>query len=176
VTLWWVPDDTYNYINALRTTHYPPELLFNPAHVGLFTRVTVPSDLLNQVRADVSQIAGECTPFRFEFGTSACLWGKCVVLPIVSHIVDVVRSRLNARWMSSDIVDRSERKSYQPHVTIHARVSKARARSVFQSIRQTITERVSNGRLQGQAIGIQLWEYNEGQPWRHIVSVPFAQN
>jgi hypothetical protein len=47
---------------------------------------------------------------------------------------------------------------------------------VFQSAKQSIKTRVStNGDLQGQAIGIQLWEYQEGQPWRHIMSVPFTK-
>lgn len=100
VTLWWAPDDTYDYINSLRTTYYPPELLLNPAHVGLFTRVTVPSELLNKVKADISQIAGEYTPFRFDFGSSTCLWGKCVVLPILSHSVGFLRSRLNEKCVS----------------------------------------------------------------------------
>lgn len=101
VTLWWVPDDSYSYINALRTTHYPPELLLNPAHVGLFTRVTADTDLFNRLRADINKVAGENTPFEFEFGSSPCLWGKCVVLPIVSSNVALIRSQLNEKYVSS---------------------------------------------------------------------------
>ena len=81
------------------------------------------------------------------------------------------------RWTPLKIVDVNERstKSYQPHATIHNRVSKEQARSVFESTQQAVKQRVSaKGRLRGQAIGIQLLEFREGQPWRVIASVPFA--
>src|ERR1700735_1350371 len=63
LTLMWEPDDDYHYINARRTEYYPPDLLFNPVHVSLFTRLTVPPDLRAQVKDDISRIACEQASF-----------------------------------------------------------------------------------------------------------------
>jgi len=146
-------------------------------HVSLFTRLTVPPDLRAQVKDDISRIACEQASFHFDFEPYPNLWGKCVALKIQSDMLCLVRSKLNNRWMSSKIVHPQERRSssYQPHVTIHGRVSKHEARVVFQKARKSLKARVlAKGCLRGQAIGIQLWEYHEGQPWTHIASFPFA--
>jgi len=174
MTLMWEHDADYQFINGLRTQHYPPELLFNPAHTGLFTRVTVPPQLFDQIKNDIIEVAGQQVPFRFDFECAPALWGKCVVLGIVSDQLEYLREELNRRWAPTGTVNRSETRGYQPHVTVHGRVSAAKARSVYKSVRKSVTVCVrTKGYLHGRAVGIQIWEFIEGQSWRHLASYPF---
>ncbi|KDQ17959.1 hypothetical protein BOTBODRAFT_171656 [Botryobasidium botryosum FD-172 SS1] len=175
VTLMWEADADYQFINGLRTEYYPHELLHNPAHIGLFTRVTVPPQLFPKIQADIMEIAMRQTSFHFEFERAPVPWGKCVVLPAISSQLVHLRGVLNSRWASAEIVDLSERRGYQPHVTIHGRVSAAKARSVHKLVKQSLAARTRiAGRPQGRAIGINLWEFVKDQPWRHLASYPFS--
>jgi hypothetical protein len=79
-----------------------------------------------------------------------------------------------ARWATLDIVQSQERslKSYRPHITIHNRVSTQAARSAFGRAKRAF--KAHKGRLRGRAVGIQLYEYLDGQPWRLVASFPFS--
>lgn len=78
-----------------------------------------------------------------------------------------------SRWAYAGLVDRQERNpiSYQPHVTIHARVSKQEAQRVFPIIASSFESRSA---LRGRFTGINLWEYKEGQSWTLIESFPLG--
>ncbi|KAF7979776.1 hypothetical protein HWV62_40806 [Athelia sp. TMB] len=177
ITYAWSPDMDYDFMNALRTEHYPPELLFNPAHVGLFTRVAVPPARLEQAKADIKQVAALHTRFSIKFQSNVRLFGKCVVLRVnpnhAGHIFSI-RNVLNERWAHAGFVDPQERShtSYQPHVTIHARVSKQEAKKLSPIIANAFESRVVC--VSGNITGINLWEYKEGQPWALIEHFPFA--
>lgn len=100
ITFVWAPDNDHNFIDSLRVEHYPPELLFNSAHVGLFTRVTVPANLLVQVKSDIRGVASRCRVFDLKFQSTVKLFGKCVVLRVnrkQSGQAFSIRNKLNDR-------------------------------------------------------------------------------
>jgi hypothetical protein len=92
----WLPDTHYTFVNSLRTEYYPAELLFNPAHISLFARLTVPHELSGRLQEDIAQIAAEQNAFDFKIN-GPVLWRKCVVLPVSSKKACLVRSNLNER-------------------------------------------------------------------------------
>lgn len=176
LTFVWTPNADYEFVNALRTEHYPAELLYNAAHIGVFTRVTVPSALLEQAKSDIRNVAAQHRAFDFKFQPTVALFGKCVVLRVNRNQPGrafLIRNQLNDRWAHAGFVDPQERnpKSYQPHVTIHARVSKQEAQRVFPLIASAFESRAAP---QGRITGINLWEYKEGQPWILIEFFPFG--
>lgn len=100
MTFIWTSDADYNFVNALRTEHYPAELLYNAAHVGLFTRVTIPSTLLEQVKSDIRNVAARHRAFDFKFQSTVRLFGKCVVLRVNRNQPGgafLIRNQLNDR-------------------------------------------------------------------------------
>ncbi|KAL6308345.1 hypothetical protein BKA93DRAFT_764462 [Sparassis latifolia] len=175
LTLLLESDEDYHYINGLRTKHYPPDLLFNPAHIGIFTRLTVPPALVAEVHADLAEMGRKEKRFTLQLARKPQLWGKCVVLPVMSSPLESVRSALNTRWAGMGIVHPSERNGYQPHFTVHGRVSAAAARAAHDRVSQSFAARAQVKRLpRGRALGFQLWEYQEGMPWRHVATFPFT--
>ena len=91
-------DTHYTFVNSLRTEYYPTELLFNPAHISLFARLTVPHQLSGRLQKDIAQIVAEHNPFDFKIN-GPVLWRKCVVLPVSSKQACSVRSNLSERWV-----------------------------------------------------------------------------
>jgi hypothetical protein len=100
LNIMWEPDDDYHYINSRRTEYYPPHLLFNPAHVGLFTRLTVPQKLCTQLQDDLREVALQQSSFHFNFVQAPVLWRKCVAIPIQSDKLHSLRSKLNKKYAS----------------------------------------------------------------------------
>lgn len=100
LTFAWAPDPDYNFVNALRTEYYPAELLYNAAHIGLFTRLTIPSALLEQIKSDIRNVAALHSAFDFKFQSTVMLFGKCVVLRVNHNQpgrIFLIRSQLNDR-------------------------------------------------------------------------------
>ena len=193
VTAMWETDADYRYMDELRTEHYPPERLFNGAHISLFARLTVPRHRRVQVMDDLRQVAALQKPFDFKFKNKPSLWGKIVVVQIDSRPLAQVRSALNKkftntiqcslhvltfchlRWAHSGMIDRNERGRYAPHVTVHARISKQKASDVFDAVEQSFATRIQvKGRPHGKVVGVQLLEYMEDEPYRLIAEFPFS--
>jgi hypothetical protein len=80
------------------------------------------------------------------------------------------------RWQSSGIVDWQERNSYQPHITLHARVSKTAAKEHHRLIASELSRH--GGRLQGHAVGLKLVEYNDpsddDRKWMDVATYRFG--
>lgn len=93
----WVADADYHWMNGLRTQHYPPNLLVNPAHLGLFTRLRVPVERFEQVLADIEAIAAVTSPFEFICNRDPMLWGKTVAIPARANALDALRASLNRK-------------------------------------------------------------------------------
>jgi len=171
----WHRDETWSFINDLRTRHYPQDLLVNGAHIGLFARLTVPGNDLAEIIKDLQVVVSKYREFEFTFEAVAKKpWNKLIGIPVRSPQLKRLRAELNDRWMPRGITNSSER-GYNPHATIHARVSKAEAQSHLPAVRRAVEERVrSRGRMKGRAVGVDLLEDKEGEPWRIIASLPFG--
>ena len=98
VTAMWENDADYQYMDELRTEHYPPERLFNGAHISLFARLTVPPHRRVQVMNDLRQVAASQRPFHFKFQNKPSLWGKAVVVRLDSRPLTQVRNALNKKF------------------------------------------------------------------------------
>lgn len=100
ITFIWSSDSDYEFINAQRTEHYPPTLLFNPAHVGLLTRVTGPPTLLDRVKSDIRDVTATQHTFYFKFRPNVALFRKCVVLRVKqSGKAEGIRAQLNFKYV-----------------------------------------------------------------------------
>jgi hypothetical protein len=104
VNVMWEADDDYEYIDRLRTEHYPPELLFNPAHIGLFTRLTVPPHLRGRIIHDIRQVATGRGSFNVKFAPKPERWGKAVVLRINSSVLKQIWRDLSNRFLPCSLV------------------------------------------------------------------------
>ena len=96
--LLWAEDAHHTFLENLRTTHYPAELLFNPVHIGLFTRLNVSSSELERIQRTLATICGGRKPFLFKIG-KLCQWGKTVIVRVNSDKLSRLRKDLNQRYV-----------------------------------------------------------------------------
>ncbi|KAI0310097.1 hypothetical protein OF83DRAFT_916189 [Amylostereum chailletii] len=169
----WVEDDAYSFINDLRTVHYPREHQKNPAHISLFAHLDVPQDQIAAMEATLFEVASKSVPFSFKIQSKAHQWGKTVVLRVSSDKLYKMRKAINRTLHPLAIVNEKERrdKSFQAHITVHARVSKSAALQAHGHISETLSRYAgSNGALRGKAVGIVLVEYIDEGPWREVAT------
>lgn len=98
LNLTWHRDDTWTFINDLRTRHYPRDLLFNEAHIGLFAHLKVPANDLAGIIRDLEEIVSTFRRFEFVFEAVAKKpWKKNVAIPVRSSQLKRLRAELNDR-------------------------------------------------------------------------------
>lgn len=91
----WEQDIHYHFVDSLRTLHTPPDLLWNPAHLSLFARLNVPSNMFQSVSADVATLAEKQTCFNIHIDSAAKLSPPSyIIIPAQSGDLKRFRNKL----------------------------------------------------------------------------------
>ncbi|NEX62416.1 2'-5' RNA ligase family protein [Noviherbaspirillum sp. 17J57-3] len=154
--------DSFERLDGLRRTHFPPERNFLSAHVTLFH--ALPGEELQAIRERLQQECAMTAPMTIEFPRVRML-GRGVAIEIVSTGLSALHGRLAAGFR--DWLTPQDRQGFRPHVTIQNKVPAAQARELYDSLS------AGWSMAAGRSAGLMLWEY-KGGPWRGVEEFCFA--
>ena len=155
-------DASFQFFDALRQTHFPPERNFLSAHITLFH--ALPGDALDDIWQTLQATCVGQMPFGLTF-LKPWFLGRGVAIEIICDELVTLRAALARHW--SGWLTPQDRNSYRPHITVQNKVPADQARQLHEAMTRTWTPRV------GQGIGLLLWRY-EGGPWTLLDTFPFA--
>ncbi|ONG50252.1 hypothetical protein BKE38_18785 [Pseudoroseomonas deserti] len=147
-------------LDALRRCHFPPERNQLSAHLTLFH--ALPGDALDEVRANLSVLAGGTPPMPLRF-TGLRSLGRGTAVVVESPALVALRGMLVGAWHSR--LTPQDRQGFRPHVTIQNFVTPDTAR-----------ELVAGGleAFEGAGTGMALWHYRGG-PWEAVEEFEFKK-
>jgi 2'-5' RNA ligase len=154
---------SFERLDGLRQTYFPPERNFIPAHITLFH--ALPGHEEGSISADLARICAEVTPFGVAF-PSLHMLGRGVALVVEAPALRQLRQQLAARWQSW--LSPQDRQGYRPHVTIQNKVSPEQARALHAQLSPQWEP------FAAQGLGLFLWRYLGG-PWEQIKVFAFTR-
>lgn len=153
---------SFQYFEALRRIHFPPERNHLAAHLTMFHHL--PGDELEKIKEDAQRICRSFSEFSLTFTGWRSL-GNGVAARVEAPLLLGLRGRLAAIW--HEHLKRQDRQNYQPHITVQNKVAPDEA--------QTLLAELSAEPLppNGTAKGVVLWHYR-GAKWQLEDEFSFA--
>ncbi len=152
--------EAYDFFNALRAEHFPPDRNFIQAHLTLFHHLPAGEpDILTAIR----DLSTRYAPFTLPV-TGVVFTGKGVSYKIESRQLKELHGSLQQRWKAWLIPQ--DRQGLWPHITIQNKVEPWKARLLQQELEAGFKP------FDITASGLNLWEYLGG-PWRFLDSFQF---
>jgi hypothetical protein len=151
-------DASFDWLDALRRQHFPPERNVLSAHLTMFHRLS---------GAQIERLASVAlpgAPLALEFDSLRFL-GAGVAFDVRSP--DLVQVRHNIIEAIGGELSRQDSQKWTPHVTVQNKVAAPTAKALFATLQQNFAPRA------GQATALLVWEYLGG-PWRLVRRVAFA--
>jgi 2'-5' RNA ligase len=146
--------DSFEFLNALRRQHFPPERNHLSAHITLFHNL--PGEFLDEIEDYLKITASRQYEFKLQF-TSLKFIGRGSVVEIDSPPLVSLRNKLANQW--NDWLTPQDRQKSTPHVTIQNKVAPEEARNLYEQLQESWQPRT------GMATALQLWHY-KGGPWQ----------
>ena len=146
--------DSFEFLNALRREHFPPERNHLSAHVTLFHHL--PGERLDEIEDHLKITASRQYEFKLRFETVKFI-GRGSIVEIESPPIVSLRNKLANHW--SDWLTPQDSQKFAPHVTIQNKAEPEVARRLYNNLKQSWQP------LVGTATALQLWHY-KGGPWR----------
>lgn len=145
---------SFQFYEALRQTHFPPERNYLAAHLTMFHHL--PGEESAKIKDDLAEICSAAEVFPLRFSGWRFL-GKGVAINVESEELLNLRARLAARWRERLVPQ--DRQKFQPHITVQNKVESARARRLYETLSRDFEP------FGGAGEGLQLWQYL-GAPWK----------
>jgi hypothetical protein len=151
-------DDSFAWLNDLRSRHFPPERNVLAAHLTLFHRLS---------GAQIARIASAALP-----EAPLAIGFDAVVLLGFGNAIraaspELMQLRAGLKQTMGGSLSRQDEQRWSPHVTIQNKVLPDQARHLHKALGSDFATRA------GQATGVLAWEYLGG-PWRLAHRFPFA--
>ena len=155
---------SFQFFEALRRTHFPPERNHLAAHLTMFHHL--PGEELAKIKADLTETSCAIGVFPLRFSGWRFL-GKGVAINIDSDELLKLRAQLAVRWRERLLAQ--DRQKFQPHITVQNKVEPARARLLYETLSGDFEP------FAGAGEGLQLWHYL-GAPWKLEREFSFASH
>ena len=149
----------FQFFQALRQQHFPPERNFIDAHLTLFH--ALPNE--DHIIAAVKDAGSHYAPFVLAV-TKPVSIGNGVAFKIDSPELIQLHKELQNTWF--ELLTMQDRQTLWPHITIQNKVPSIKAQSLLGELKGNFTS------FTVQAKGLQIWEYLNG-PWKPIQTVHF---
>jgi 2'-5' RNA ligase len=146
--------DSFDFLNALRREHFPPERNHLSAHITLFHHL--PGERLVEIEDFLKITASRQAVSELHFRAVKFI-GRGTIVEIESAPLISLRNKLAARW--SDWLTPQDRQKFVPHVTVQNKAAPEAARNLYERLKETWQPRT------GLATALQLWHYQNG-PWQ----------
>jgi hypothetical protein len=147
-----INQEAFDFFNALRKNHFPPERNFLDAHLTLFHHL--PAE-----EPDIMQAVGEACmqypPVVLEV-KEVVFTGKGVAYRMESPALKKLHHALQQRWKQWLIPQ--DRQGLWPHITVQNKVYPGEARLLQKELSAGFTP------FEAMALGLSVWEY-QGGPW-----------
>lgn len=140
--------DSFQFFDELRREYFPPERNFLAAHVTLFHHL--PGAKIEEIKADLQEIAGETRAFPLEF-TKWRFLGKGSAMSIESPELTRLRAALANR--RHEDLTRQDSQKFQPHITVQNKVAPDEARTLYEKLSAGWQAKTGTGE------GLTLWHY-----------------
>jgi len=153
---------SFEWFDALRRAHFPPERNVVPAHLTLFH--ALPGEHEAAVAEALKQACAGAAPMRLQV-TGPWSLGRGVAYRIASPELERLRSDLAERfapWLTAQ-----DRAPFRPHVTVQNKVDPETARRLLETLQAGF------GPFEAEADGLLVWRYRGG-PWEAVGRVPFG--
>lgn len=153
---------SFERLDSLRRTHFPPARNFLSAHITLFH--ALPGSEQSSVEAVLNAISADVVPLPLDLPGVRML-GRGVAVEVRSERLAKLRADMAKRfdpWLTPQ-----DRQGFRPHVTIQNKVAPHAARALHDAL---------NGSwVPGTAVGegLVLWQYLGG-PWRKTAEFLFS--
>lgn len=152
---------SFERVNALRRTHFPPERNVLNAHITLFH--ALPAERETEIRETLDEICARTSSMTLGFKGVRSL-GKGVAVEVEAPALEELRRQLGREWNS--FLGPQDSQRIRPHVTIQNKVSPDAARMLYEELS-------TNWKAwEGRGEGLQLWWYRGG-PWEAAGQFPF---
>ncbi|MGI3783135.1 MAG: 2'-5' RNA ligase family protein [Janthinobacterium lividum] len=153
-----LPDEVQEELDALRRRWFPSGRTAVGAHLTLFH--AVPGELEDQVRTDLTEVAG-AGPVALRL-TGVMSLGRGAAYAVDSPDLARRHDELQRTWWSH--LTRQDQQRLRAHVTLQNKVDPAVARATVEALRTGFSP------SEVEAPGFDLWRY-DGGPWTHLVRV-----
>jgi hypothetical protein len=150
--------DSFAWLDALRSDHFPLERNLLPAHLTLFHRLSA----AQTARLDDLPIPAAAVPISC---VGAVLLGFGVAIRVRSPTLDGIRSA--AQKAMGDEFSRQDSHTWRAHVTIQNKVTADMAKRLHRDLERDFVQRA------GVVTGLLVWSYLGG-PWRLVRKIPFG--
>jgi hypothetical protein len=151
-------DASFDWLDALRREHFPPERNVLSAHLTMFHRLSgAQIERLPLVAIPDQPIDLDVDGLRFLGGGVAFNLRSPGLARLREAIIAAMAGELS----------RQDAQKWTPHVTVQNKVKTEIARDLFATLSEDFASRA------GHATGLLVWEYLNG-PWRLIRRLPFA--
>ncbi|CED85421.1 hypothetical protein [Phaffia rhodozyma] len=155
---------TASSLTALRTKYFPAHRNHLSSHLTYFH--ALPAARKSDIVADLLHLASVTKPFEIIIGPPFMM-GAGVGINIKStqdKRIEAVHDKLLRRWTTTEIAltGQDKRKLGSPHATVMNKCSKEEADACYEQVTKTWKDR------KGQAVGLQLWEYQKDGSWKFL--------
>ncbi len=147
-------EESFDFFDRLRRSHFPPEKNFLSAHITLFHHL--PGERLDEIEEFLKTVASRQYEFKLRF-TDWKFLGRGSAVEIESAELISLRNKLANEW--SDQLTPQDRQKFSPHVTVQNKVEPEEARRLFEQLKTDWEPKT------GAAVALQLFHYRSG-PWQ----------
>jgi hypothetical protein len=155
-----IDEPSFEFFDAQRRAHFPPERNFIPAHITLFHHL--PGDHAPAIRAELARVSRR-EAFRMDV-TGLRSLGRGVAYTVESPTADELRAGLAETW--AGWLTPQDRQKPRLHVTVQNKVAPETARRLIERLAAGFTP------FRVTAQGLRLWSY-DGGPWTLLERFPF---
>lgn len=158
---------TFERLNALRQTYFPPERNFLPAHLTLFH--ALPGEEEITIQRTLNHYCRQIPYLPLQFSHLRHL-GRGVAIAVECSDLVALQAKLATLW--HPWLSKQDHQRFKPHITIQNKVSPEASRHLYHHLAKTWQP------LSGVGEGLLLWHY-QGGPWTLSMAFQFqssAQN
>lgn len=154
-----IGDQAFDFFNALRKKHFPPERNFINAHLTLFH--ALPNE--EAIDRAVKGITDTQTSFYVTVKEPVSI-GKGVAFKMESPELMQLHKTLQNKWL--DFLSLQDRQKLWPHITVQNKVPAHQAQQLLAELKNGFNP------FTVPVTGLQLWEYLNG-PWGFVEEYVF---
>lgn len=147
---------SFQFFNALRQKHFPPERNFIDAHLTLFHHL--PGDLTEKLIEELEEMAANLSPIELRYSSWRSL-GRGVAMNVESSDLTSVSRTIAEGW--TEYLTPQDKQPFRPHITVQNKVEPETAKKLLAELETSPLP------LSGFATGLRISRYLGG-PWETI--------